>query len=178
MPSREIGGAAGIHSIFVMITSHYLIYRNMFEQTKSWNLVSNTRLYRRHMLFSKNISTHKRYKCVRGAENIHGDLMFGTGVRLVVRKIVKSNGTKKCDNTKQYDILNYMLFKLKKWTVLHPSYISDLVPIYVSSIWRCAYGAGVFQVPIACTVLVYLSTEIFVGYVQYFKFHTYICTAT
>ena len=39
---------------------------------------------------------------------------------------------------------------------MHPAQISDLVPIYVSLSWRCAYGTRVLQVPIDCAVQVYV----------------------
>ena len=60
---------------------------------------------------------------------------------------------------------------------MHPSYISNLVPIYESSAWHCAYGAGVLRVPIAWVVPVYLATEIFVSGVQ-FELHKQICYLT
>ena len=43
---------------------------------------------------------------------------------------------------------------------VHPSYILDLVPVYISSLWRCANGAGVLRVPMANAVPVYLMTDI------------------
>ena len=41
---------------------------------------------------------------------------------------------------------------------VHPSYILDLVSLYVS--WLCAYGVGVLRVTMACAVPVYLTTDI------------------
>ena len=46
------------------------------------------------------------------------------------------------------------------------SYILDLVPVYVSSLWRYTNGAGVLRVPMACAVPVYLTTDISVGDVK------------
>ena len=49
---------------------------------------------------------------------------------------------------------------------MHSSYFSDLVPIYESLPRRCANGVEILRVPIACAVLVYFATEIFVLDVQ------------
>ena len=43
---------------------------------------------------------------------------------------------------------------------VHSSYILDLVPVYVSSLWRYANDTGVLRVPTACAVPVYLMTDI------------------
>ena len=51
----------------------------------------------------------------------------------------------------------------------------DLVPIYDSSPWRCAYAAWVLRVPMPWTVKVYLATEIFVLDIQLLKFQKQIC---
>ena len=49
----------------------------------------------KHMLFSKDTSTYKRYKCARGAKNIHDELtsnvlgMLRNAKRLTMMYIVK-----------------------------------------------------------------------------------------
>ena len=61
------------------------------------------------MLFAKDTSTYKRYKCARGAENIHGALasdvlvMFRNNWRLTMRNMVKSQDMEMTQRTK-YDI--------------------------------------------------------------------------
>ena len=105
-------------------------------------------LYRQHMLFSKDTSTHKIYKCVGGAENIHDEV--ASDVLGMLRKGwgIKSNSmTLKCVNAQNITSRNYMLVQFKKLNNMSHVCASFIhfrssAHIYVPSLWRYAPGAN------------------------------------